>query len=217
MAIVGLILALLGVFTFGLSALVAIVICLIAIATIGKSEGRIKGQGLAVAGLIIAVVIVLMFAVLIGLLVPSIYHARAAARQTVVASHGRQLGLAAIMYANDFDDHLPPADHWRLVLEPYLNGPIDQTLASPYPGTSGCELAYNENLSLAQMSRIVKPSQTVLFFEAANPPPYVGGEELITRQPPRGPAGYTVVFTDGHVENIEPTDLSKLIWLPAGH
>ncbi len=217
MAVVGLILALLGMFTFGLSALVAIVICLIAIATIGKSEGRVKGQGLAVAGLIIAVVIVLMFAVLIGLLVPAIYRARAMARQVMVNSQGRQLGVAAVTYAVDFDDYLPPADQWRIVLEPYLGGPIDQSLRSPYPDAAGCELVFNENLSLTQMSRITDPSQTVLFFEAPNPPPYTGGEELITRQPPRGPNGYVVVFTDGHAENIDPADLSTLIWHPDGH
>jgi len=68
LAIASLILAIICVFTFGLTSLPAIICAIIGLVKISKSKGQLKGRGLAIAGLVIPVVALPVFFV-IGMMI----------------------------------------------------------------------------------------------------------------------------------------------------
>src|SRR5512135_3105497 len=68
-------------------------------------------------------------AVLAAMLFPVMAQARAKARQSVCAANLKQIAAATLLYAQDYDDHVPPC-YWRshrpyladyrLLLAPYV-------------------------------------------------------------------------------------------------
>ncbi|MFA9478256.1 prepilin-type N-terminal cleavage/methylation domain-containing protein [Phycisphaerales bacterium AB-hyl4] len=59
--------------------------------------------------LIELLVVISIIALLVAILLPALSAARDTARSMVCLSAQRQVGLAMFIYANDYDDHLPPA------------------------------------------------------------------------------------------------------------
>lgn len=62
--------------------------------------------------LIELLVVIAIIALLIGILLPSLGAARDAAQTTICAQNLRQMGVAMIVYANDYDEQLWPAEDW---------------------------------------------------------------------------------------------------------
>ena len=62
--------------------------------------------------LIELLVVVAVIALLIGLLVPALAAARESAQETVCVSNMRQISLAGVVYAYDYNDQLWPANIW---------------------------------------------------------------------------------------------------------
>src|SRR5271165_6318670 len=77
--------------------------------------------------LIELLVVIAIIAILAAILFPVFAQARAKARQTVCLSNMRQMGLATMMYAQDYDERLPLAAtttassylNWHNLLIPY--------------------------------------------------------------------------------------------------
>ncbi|MCC6661522.1 MAG: prepilin-type N-terminal cleavage/methylation domain-containing protein [Phycisphaerales bacterium] len=100
--------------------------------------------------LIELLVVVAIIALLIGILLPSLGRAREAGRAAVCLSNQRQIGAAAMMYADDRKDYTPrdsgsceawpghPAQtlnpQWPLVLRPYLDDQAKEKDAMLLPG-----------------------------------------------------------------------------------
>lgn len=61
--------------------------------------------------LIELLVVIAIIAILAAVLFPVFARARKKARQTVCLSNQRQMGLAVLMYAHDYDETLPPSQH----------------------------------------------------------------------------------------------------------
>lgn len=58
--------------------------------------------------LIELLVVIAIIAILVGVLLPALGHARLGARSTVCVSNVRQQGVSVLAYTNDFGGHLPP-------------------------------------------------------------------------------------------------------------
>ena len=80
MAIAALVLGILSIFTFGLTALPALVFGIISLVIIEKSGGRITGRGFAIVGIVVPV---LVFFLIIVLLLPSLSRAKEQGKRAV--------------------------------------------------------------------------------------------------------------------------------------
>jgi hypothetical protein len=186
-----------------------------ALVKIGRSNGRLKGNGLAIAGIscsTVAFAALFMQITLIGILLPALGAVRMGARQTMAFSQARQLAMAATLYANDHDNQYPSADNWvqALLDQGVIN---EQTLVSPFAMEDGRAFAMNAKLGEIRVVDIADPARIVLFFECAAQSSLAGGPELFPTQP-RSPGGYVVVFADGGVTETLPEDIDLLLWDP---
>src|SRR5688572_32710390 len=74
-------------------------------------------------------------ALLGAVLFPVFANAREAARASSCKSNLKQLSLAMLMYAQDYDDRLPPAQEWLTAAQPYYKRPtVGNCPTAPGPG-----------------------------------------------------------------------------------
>jgi hypothetical protein len=211
-AIASLVLGICGFFTCGLAALVGLILGIVGLHSISKSGGRLKGQGLAIAGIAVSavsMVLVPLTVMMTAILAPALSKARSQAKTAVALNNAKQLCLALQMYCDDHKGHLPPGDRWPEALQPYI-GQSKTILTSPFEPGGGRAWAINPNLSMLNIPRGAK---IVLFFEARPGSPPAGGPELLPERP-RGRTGYVIGFVDGHVESVRPERLDELRWEP---
>jgi hypothetical protein len=103
-----------------------------------------------------------------------------AAQQAVAMSNAKQLGVALMMYAQDYDETLPPADGMiKDTLLPYLKNP--SLFQDPATGNDAFVYTY----AGGKLSGIQDPSTTQLGYLA-------------------GGAGRAIIYADGHVKWEKP-------------
>ncbi len=210
LAITSLLLGLLGFCTAGVTGLIGFVMGLTAVIRIPRSEGRVGGYGIAVAGLSISAVSMiagpLLTLLVVSIAAPSLAGARQTAHNAKSMMVLRELAAVTRSYVHEYGSALPQGDQWVAVLGGYAGGIT--TLV-----TRDGELIYamNRNVGGRGIRDIATPSRTVLFFEVEPGSPPEGGPELL----PARPAfieGYAIVFVDGHTENVRRERVAGLIW-----
>ena len=218
LAVAGLLLGVVGPCTLGLAGVPALFVSIGALTRIRESAGALKGKGFAVAGMIVAVLnlLLLVAAVLClfflpAVLVPAVVKARDEAGTDESKNVVKQLCVAARSYSLNNADRLPPADAWPEALQ--MMGVTDTSLEDPAEPGKGRAFAMNAFLAEQRLGSVPRPSETVLFFECAPGAPPGGGPDALPRQP-RHAQGYVIGFADGHVEQVAPPDLNRLIWNP---
>ncbi len=161
--------------------------------------------------LIELLVVVAIIAILAAILFPVFAQAREKARQTVCASNLKQITTAALLYAQDYDEVLPPYYHSTLLY--WVGGrvttgePLDKTRGLVYPYiksgdiqrcpsyTGGSHLGgvgYGMNSRVASWNRppasladIASPAQTIYLGDAGQKDfPQPGTNETILIEPP---------------------------------
>ena len=209
LAIAALVLAILSPFTCYLSALPAIILGIVALVIISQNRGRLKGTGMAVTGIALPVLLIPVFAVLMGILMPALARTRQIAFRMVCGQNMSQLGRAMLLYANDYDVKFIVHSEWCDILIEH---------AEVAPATFRCKGAlqqgrchYAMNKNVANFSKMDIPPDMVVLFETHPGWNQVGGPELLTTDNHQG-EGCNILFADNHVEFIKTRDLKKLKW-----
>jgi hypothetical protein len=212
MAIASLVLGALGLFTLGLTAIFGVVLGLISMSKIRRSQGALRGWELALAGTIISGVFLLMLPIMAGLLLPALAQAKSKAQSINCMNNLKQLALGAMINASDNHDRLPAAETWCDTIQQPIGSP-GVFLCPAGDREKRSHYAYNARVAGVETSKISAPSETVLFFECDGGWNLSGGPELMLKKP-RHRMSVSVAFTDGHVEMMTEQRLKRLRWDP---
>jgi len=173
--------------------------------------------------LIELLVVIAIIAILAAILFPVFAQAREKAKQTACLSNNKQLGLALMMYVQDYDDtfpgraattHYPPWDHpwsyWYRVIQPYIKN--EQLLICPSLRLTPVSYGYSLASPLAlgkTMSDVEEPAVLVWTAEntrapweygpgGVNCPDFATWETYHPRKLHNG--GINVTHVDGHAK-----------------
>jgi prepilin-type processing-associated H-X9-DG protein len=209
LAVTSLVLGILGLFTCGATALVGLILGIMALVKVSNSQGALRGKGLALAGTIVSGVFLLLIPVMAAMLLPALAAAKQKAMQINCLNNERQLALAVKMYAGDNANHLPPAATWCDAIKTAVGS--ERVFKCPAANESSrCDYAFNAKLDGMDVNKV--DPQTVMIFESDAGWDAHGGPEL---QALRHRGHYMVVaFADGHAEVVSDTRLRALRWDP---
>ncbi len=105
LAIAALVLGILTFFTFGITAIPALILGIISLVKIEKSGGRLTGRGFAIAGIVVPVLGFIPLAILL----PALARVRQISFRMVCGTNLSGIGKAMLIYSNDYDDEFPRA------------------------------------------------------------------------------------------------------------
>jgi len=212
LAIASVVLAVLGLPTLGATALLGLILGVIALVQIGRSRGALRGFGAALTGTVLSTAFLLVVPLFAALLLPALSQAKGKAQTIHCMNNLKQVALAGFLYA---DDHkaFPPTTNWCEALTPYFGGGLP--LKCPAGDKEKpCHYAYNSKLDRLEQAKVLAPAQTVAFFECEiggwN---IAGGPELLPKVP-RHRNAIVIVFADGHSEAVTPARVPQLRWAP---
>ncbi|OHB52066.1 MAG: hypothetical protein A2Y10_11065 [Planctomycetes bacterium GWF2_41_51] len=215
LAIWSFVLAIMGLFTFLITALPAMICGIIGLVKISKSNGRLKGTGLAIAGIAIpavGIILIPILAIMLAILMPAMGKSRQLAQRIMCSTNLSGLGKAMLVYTNDYNDTFPTAEKWCDLLIEYSDV-TPQQLLCPGDVKSDVQSSYAFNVNLSGMNISDVPPDTVLIFEAPAGSNPVGGPEILNTQRHQG-EGCNIIFADCHVKFVRTEDLQTLRWKP---
>lgn len=161
-AIAALILGLLSFVTCMVTGLPAILFGYLGMRDVGQSHGRLKGQGLAVAGMVLGTLGLFACtpAILLGLLLPAVQKVRQAAVRLSSANNLHQIGVAMHSYHDTYgqfptdaairDKNGKPLLSWRVAMLPYLE---EDVLFKQFKLDEPWDSPHNSRL-ISQMPRV---------------------------------------------------------------
>jgi hypothetical protein len=210
LAIASLVSGVLGLFTCGIGAIVGLVLGIMAMNRVKKSNGALTGFGLALAGTIVSGVLLLMIPLQAAILLPALAKAKQRALTIQCVNNMKQLTIAVRMYSGDNAGHLPPAKTWCDAIKPFAGSDRVFKCPAANPGDR-CDYAFNSRLD-GMDEKDINPN-TVLLFETEDGWNANGGQELM---PPRSRHGrlYVVALADGSIQQSTADQLSRLRWNP---
>jgi prepilin-type processing-associated H-X9-DG protein len=214
MAIWSLVLGILSIVSCGVTLLitapVGLILGLVSMSKIRKSQGRLTGRGIALAGTIVSGIAIVLLPVLAGLLLPALAQAKNKAQGIMCMNNMKQLVLAARIYASDHKDRLPEAADWCDALVEQAGNENVFKCPAGHDGQRS-HYAMNDKLSGAVVDKVAP--DTVLFFESDGGWNATGNRDILL-QNPRHRRTFTVGFTDGHVEMVTKARAQSLRWEP---
>lgn len=209
LAITSLVLGILGLFCFGITALIGLVCGIVAIVKIKNSEGRLSGSGLAIAGTVTSGVILLMLPIFAAMLLPALAKAKQRAQGIHCVNNVKQLSLAVRMYSMDSNDKFPFATNWcDLILTNVGSATVFQCPTEP-----GLQCGYSFNSKLGGMKEGEINPQTVLFVESAGGWNASGGPEMFSTHK-HSTTRIVVGYADGSVMQLPLSQFDSLRWDP---
>jgi prepilin-type N-terminal cleavage/methylation domain-containing protein/prepilin-type processing-associated H-X9-DG protein len=161
--------------------------------------------------LIELLVVIAIIAILAAILFPVFAKAREKARQASCSSNLKQIALAQLMYAQDYDERLPnheevPGQDWPLMIVPYVkNGQLFRCPSAQYYGhisIDGSDLSYGYNcyyLGHHALGEIQRPANVIMCADS-NGDNRIGPDQAV--RDVRCPGGSTNCLVDRHNETL---------------
>jgi len=209
LAIASLVLAILSPFTCFISAIPAVILGIVGLVKISKSAGKLKGNGFAIAGIVVpAVSTLFVLPLMMGIMMPALARTRQTAFRMVCATNMSGLGKAMLIYSNDYND-IPTASKWCDLLIEHVEV-TEKSLRCLGAPEGPCNYAMNKNVEGLGASA---PPDMVLLFETHPGWNQSGGPEILTTDNHQGD-GCTVLFADSHVAFVKTEKLKDLKWKP---
>jgi prepilin-type processing-associated H-X9-DG protein len=210
LAIASLVLGVCGLISCGVTSLVGLVLGIVALVKINKSQGKQSGSGLAIAGIAVSGLFLLIIPIYAAMLLPALAKAKQKAQTINCVNNLKQLGLAIRIYASDNKDQLPAATNWCDAI--LTDAGTDKIFKCPDADASQrCHYAYNAKLANAEDGKV--DPQTVMIFETDGGWNVSGGRELMLKRSRHGRT-FNVVFADGSVQQISESRVATLRWDP---
>jgi prepilin-type processing-associated H-X9-DG protein len=206
LAIASLVLGTLGLCSVGLSGLVGVVLGVVALTKIRRSPTRLKGKGLAIAGICVSSLFIVAMP---GILWPVLAKARHKAQTNQCLNQVKEVGLAVRLYADENNGQCPPAVNWCDAVLPNL--PKPESLQCPARRDQRSGYALNGRVAGRTLSSI--PPDTVMIFEIAGGWNVTGGPDDVMSRSPHG-GHFVIGFADGSVRQVPADELSTLRWKP---
>jgi len=163
--------------------------------------------------------VVLLIPIMAAILFPVFSQARTAARAASCLSNEKQMGLAALMYAQDYDEVLPPSAEWITMLQPYVNSSSNtRTRSRDYvfhcpevshrnPDIFG--YAYNSDMNRKPLEKIAIPRSTLLIYDSATLSSSATDAITSLPSPGRHRRHNQAVFADGHAARLAGAGLAE--------
>jgi len=209
LAIASLICGILSGLTCFLTALPAVILGVISLVKINKSQGKQKGLGLAIAGIALPVALVPVVFMLLAILMPALGRAKMVAERVVCGTNMKDLSSAIMVYQYDYDDKYPTGSQWNDLLMTHADvgekSYICPSAQRTQPGR--CHYALNANALRLGSSA---PADMVLMFESKPGWNQAGGPELLADHH-QGEGG-NFLFVDGHVSFERAENIPNLRW-----
>lgn len=205
LAIASLVLGILGLFTMGFTALIGLVLGIVALVRSNRS-GRYESQGLAIAGIAVSGALL----VLTPLALLPVLRAREKARTSSCMSNVKQIALGLLMYSQDYDERFPLGYNWNEAMYPYIKNNV--VFVCPQKPDLRCGYALCQTVVEKNLSEFNSPAEEKMLFDARQH----GGEEQWNFVADESAAdfrhnrGLVVGFVDGHCKWLSQQDFSQL-------
>ncbi len=180
---------------------------IVALVQNARSNGRLGGiDPLGFIFLWIVQVVMLSF------LIP-VFSINRGSRIDSCINHLKQISNATLMYADDYDDKLPPAVKWSELLYPYTKSKrVFRCPEAPVPKLNS--YALNSKVAGLKLTYIKSPDEVVIWFDSNPGSNLAGGPELLPPLP-RHTNGDNICFADGHVKWWRRAGSVMLKWDPS--
>ena len=212
LAIASLVMGILTLFCSLFMAIPAIICGIIALVKIGKSQGQLKGNGFAIAGIVVpAVLSLVVVPMLLAILMPALSKTKMIAQRVVCSTNMQGLSTAMIVYMNDYDDQYPTPDQWcDLLIQEVDVSP--KSFQCPLDSEGAYSYAINGNLYKISDDKF-PPAQMVAIFEADLGRNGAGGlDDVMLRHEQGGQLGCNITFADGYTEFVTEDRIAELKW-----
>lgn len=228
MAVTSLVMSILSVASCGITLVVTtplgLILGIVSLGKIKRSQGRLRGRGVALAGIIISCVSLVFIPIFAAMVLPAIARVRNA-QQTIrqgqaggfnrssvsgeCVNNLKVAGLSIRLYALDHEDKFPKPAVWCDAITNEM-GTL-KAYACPARPSLKCGYAFNSKLAGKEHSKV--DSATVMIFESDSGWNASGGKELMIQKPRHG-GKFTVCFADGSVEEVAADEAATLRWDP---
>ncbi len=210
LAIASLVMGILSIFCSIILAIPAVICGIIALVKISKSGGQLKGNGMAIAGIAVPVVVtVVITPMMLSILMPALSMAKEKAQAVVCITNMHEISTAMVVYMNDYDNEFPTPEKWcDLLIENAGVIPESFQCSKEPRGT----FSYSINRAVYEADGNLD-SQMVVLFESNLGRNSVGGvEDVALRHKEHGQFWCNIIFADGDSAFVTEDRIGSLKW-----